>query len=76
MWLARSCDLVDTTVYSMYIYVYCHTGMAGKNELANAVLGGTSDYLSDIIAILTTLYRANDEEKVCTMLYVLPQLCS
>ena len=38
--------------------------MAGKDELANAVLGGVSDYLNDILANLAKIFRANDEEKV------------
>ncbi|XP_065898852.1 glutathione S-transferase 1-like [Dysidea avara] len=39
-------------------------GMAGKDEIGNALLGGTSDYLDDLIAHLTTLFFASDEEKV------------
>ena len=41
-----------------------HTGMAGKDELADAVLGGASDYISDIIAVLAKMFYASDEEKV------------
>jgi len=39
--------------------------MAGKDELANAVLGGASDYMSDIFAkILQWHYEPNDDQKV------------
>ena len=38
--------------------------MAGKDELANAILGGASDYISDIYAKLTQYYQAKDEDKV------------
>ena len=38
--------------------------MAGKDELANAILGGASDYVSDIYAKLTQYYQAKDEDKV------------
>jgi len=38
--------------------------MAGKDDLANAVLGGASDYMYDIIATVIKIYHAKDEEKV------------
>ena len=41
-----------------------HTGMAGKDEIANAILGGASDYIHDIAAKLIQWYQAKDEEKV------------
>jgi len=40
------------------------TGMGGKDELADAVLGGTSDYISDIAAILSKMFFSKDDEKV------------
>ena len=46
--------------------------MAGKDELANAVLGGASDFISDIAQVFLKLFRAsNDEEKVIITLTVL-----
>ena len=38
--------------------------MAGNNELDNAVLGGSSDYLSDIAASMNKAVFAKDDEKV------------
>jgi len=38
--------------------------MAGKDELADAVLGGSSDYILDIVAQVTKLFYANEDEKV------------
>ena len=38
--------------------------MAGKDELANAVLGGASDYMTDIAAKIIQWYQAKDEDKV------------
>ena len=43
--------------------------MAGKDDLANAVLGGASDYLTDINGVFDKLYHApNDEERVSVLL--------
>lgn len=42
-----------------------HTGMAGKDEIANAVLGGASDYMCDIFAKIMQWYYAKDDQKVC-----------
>jgi len=41
------------------------TGMAGKDALGNAVLGGTSDYMLDISSHLSKMFGVSDEEKVC-----------
>lgn len=38
--------------------------MAGKDELANGVLGGASDYISDIAAGFTKIFLASTEERV------------
>ena len=38
--------------------------MAGKDNLSNAVLGGSSDYLLDISKNTIKLYFAQGEEKV------------
>jgi len=38
--------------------------MAGKDELANAVLGGSSDYIKDIVTQLTKVFNAKEDEKV------------
>ena len=38
--------------------------MAGRDELANAVLGGASDYISDIAAGFTKIFLASSEERV------------
>ena len=38
--------------------------MAGKDELADAVLGGASDYISDIVAVFSKMFYASDEERV------------
>jgi len=38
--------------------------MAGKDELSNAILGGASDYLSDIGTHLGKMYFAQGDEKV------------
>ena len=38
--------------------------MAGKDDLANAVLGGVSDYMNDITDKIIRWYSANDDEKV------------
>ena len=43
--------------------------MAGKDDMANAVLGGASDYLHDIGSVLLKMYTApNDEERVITFM--------
>ena len=41
-----------------------YTGMAGKDELAGAVLGGADDYISDIVAAFSKMFYVNDEERV------------
>jgi len=38
--------------------------MAGKDALADAVLGGASDYMSDIGAQLIKIFFGPDDEKV------------
>jgi len=38
--------------------------MAGKDELANAVLGGSSDYIADITTHMRKAFSATDDEKV------------
>ncbi|XP_065898854.1 glutathione S-transferase 1-like [Dysidea avara] len=38
--------------------------MAGKDEVGNALLGGSSDYLVDLASHLTTTFFASNEEKV------------
>ena len=43
--------------------------MAGKDEIANAVLGGASDYMSDIYAKLIQWYYTKDDQKVCCKLF-------
>ena len=44
--------------------------MVGKDELANAVLGGTSDYISDLVVGFTTkLNAASDDEKVIILIF-------
>ena len=48
--------------------------MAGKDDLANAVLGGASDYLTEIGTIFIKLYRApNEEERVIVLLLLTGQ---
>ena len=39
-------------------------GMAGKDELSNAILGGSSDYLTDIGTQLVKTFFAPADEKV------------
>lgn len=41
--------------------------MAGKDEIANAVLGGASDFMSDIWAKIIQWYFAKDDQKVVTL---------
>ena len=45
------------------MYISC-IGMAGKDELSNAILGGSSDYLSDIGTHLVKVFFAQADEKV------------
>ena len=45
-------------------HVISHTGMAGKDDTADAVLGGASDFMSDIFAKITQWYEAKDDHKV------------
>ena len=44
--------------------------MAGKDDIADAVLGGASDFMSDIGAKVLQWYRAKDDEKVLCRLEV------
>ena len=41
--------------------------MAGKDDLADAVLGGASDFMADIIAKMAKWYEAADDQKVLNM---------
>ncbi|XP_065898847.1 glutathione S-transferase-like [Dysidea avara] len=64
----RAPDLdVDGTVIAgcmnILRYLGITFGMAGNNELDNAVLGGSSDYLSDIAASMNKAVFAKDDEK-------------
>ena len=43
---------------------FCPTGMAGNNELDNAVLGGIADYITDIIETVSKVFHAKEEDKV------------
>ena len=43
--------------------------MAGKDDISDAVLGGASDYMNDIIAKIIQWYQAKDEDKVLFCLY-------
>ena len=45
------------------------TGMAGKDEVGNALLGGSSDYLVDLASHLTTTFFASNEEKVSMLVF-------
>ena len=38
--------------------------MAGKDDIADAVLGGASDFMSDISTKMIQWYLAKDDEKV------------
>ena len=40
------------------------TGMAGEDALGNAVLGGASDYISDVGAYFGKIYSAPPSERV------------
>jgi len=44
------------------------TGMAGKDAQADAVLGGASDFMTDIFAHVIKIYYAKDDEKVIMMM--------
>ena len=44
--------------------IHYYVGMAGKDELSNAILGGASDYITDIGAKVIQWYQAKDEDKV------------
>ena len=46
------------------MYLWYLTGLAGKDALADAVLGGASDYMIDIRAHIFEIYYAKDDEKV------------
>ena len=41
--------------------------MAGKDDLADAVLGGASDFMADIVAKMANWYEAEDDQKVRCM---------
>ena len=45
------------------MHVTC-IGMAGKDELSNAILGGSSDYMTDIGTHLVKAFFAPADEKV------------
>ena len=49
---------------ALLMYSSSYIGMAGKDELSNAILGGASDYLSDIRGKIMQWYQAKDEDKV------------
>lgn len=38
--------------------------MAGSSDLDNAVLGGSADYITDIVAAMSKAYFASDDVKV------------
>ena len=48
----------------VHIYEHHYTGMGGKDEIANAVLGGGSDYIADIAAGFTKIFLASGDERV------------
>jgi len=43
--------------------------MAGKDALSDAVLGGASDYMSDISTQLVKIFFSPDDEKVRVLLF-------
>ena len=54
-----------TVLYSYLSYdLLLSTGMTDKDEIGNALLGGSSDYLVDLASHLTTMFFASNEEKV------------
>ena len=48
-------------------WVLSHTGMAGKDDLADAVLGGASDFMDDIMSKVAQWSQAKDDQKVLCM---------
>lgn len=48
----------------MCMNIVTHTGMAGKDQLADSVLGGAADYIGDIAAILSKMFYASEQERV------------
>jgi len=42
--------------------------MAGNNDLDNAILGGSSDYISDIVNNMYKVMFAKEDEKVILLL--------
>ena len=42
--------------------------MGGKDALSDAILGGASDFMNDINALLNKIRNAKDEEKVLAVL--------
>ena len=47
--------------------ILSHTGMAGKDDLADAVLGGASDFMADIIAKMAQWFEMEDDQQVFCM---------
>ena len=45
-------------------HILSQTGMAGKDDVADAMLGGASDFISDIFAKVIQWYGTKDDEKV------------
>ena len=45
--------------------------MTGNNDLDNAVLGGSSDYLDDLASNVYKAWFAKDDEKVIKLICVL-----
>jgi len=45
-------------------FLYQPTGMTGDNDLDNAVLGGASDYITDISISMYKIWFVKDDEKV------------
>jgi len=58
------CISYNTQPHMYGQYYSSSTGMAGKDALDSAVLGGASDYFADIITQLRKLFTGPDEEKV------------
>jgi len=49
--------------------------MAGKDALGSAVLGGASDYLSDIASHLSKMFGVSNEEKVSMYMHACMYVC-
>ena len=52
-------------------FLYQPTGMTGNNGLDNAVLGGASDYITDISINMYKIWFAKDDEKVVIVCVVI-----